>query len=801
MSSKLKLKRPASANPRTRAPPAARNNSRRSRSPTGRSRPNEAHLVDLATLDREELINSIESLKREQNANETSIAQLRAENQRMENEVSKQQRRIDKLLLPMPNKNGPGLLEMRKDIEKSGLVRQLKAQVHTLRSEISHKEAEIEELKRSQKSSHLMELIAEKDEYFSEVQRLRQVVHECNEKLAREKKQRDWDRSVFRNNEADLKKELTKLALGYQELLERLANSDGAATGTGPLPDSFSATAERSARAHVKGILRGGNPNAATGSNISPRSERQGQGQGQGQGHGVVSPNEAWGAAAAPQSVSNKGSCKFNQTDSILSGNGDGHGFVHAEYQVGDHGEALYKDRTKWFPCIIRSVNTDGSYNVAYDDGDFEVNVPSSRFRYPGGNTTTTTASHSKSPKTGERSGNPLTSPLSTQQGKLTDSDPSSVQERGTNRGMEDDSCPQGFGKTENSDRNSRDNSISHLDERSDERRDPLVYDIGDKGEGNYKGDGEWFECTVVAVNGDKTYQLEYGDGEVEKNVNGLNFRLTKRAEPSRTMGGDVNTGNGNEETEAKLVVGSKVEVLYNGETKYYPGVIARKRLNGTFDIDYDDGEKETGVDKDLIKALGPSPGELDRHHKVAVVPSSKYKLNDKGEGNYRRNDKWYPCTVTLVNSDGTYRLNYDDGEVEDHVPDECFLPKKSEPIEEEANEQHQHLPPLQSLEEFHHVQLPSKTPPAPIDAGLDDYFANLSSSGDSVEGFPKTGMNGDDKVSQEGNDATHSNPPASNAADDGGNQSGDEQGAAGGVEDKHHDDEDYSADFEENYS
>jgi Histone methyltransferase Tudor domain 1 len=55
----------------------------------------------------------------------------------------------------------------------------------------------------------------------------------------------------------------------------------------------------------------------------------------------------------------------------------------------------------------------------------------------------------------------------------------------------------------------------------------------------------------------------------------------------------------------AGLQDGAKIEARYKGKNKYYPGVISRKRLNGTFDIDYDDGEKEYGVSKELIRMLG----------------------------------------------------------------------------------------------------------------------------------------------------------------------------------------------------
>ena len=51
---------------------------------------------------------------------------------RMEQEVMKQQRRIDKLLSPMVGKSGIAIMEMRKEVEKSVLVRQLKHQVSTI---------------------------------------------------------------------------------------------------------------------------------------------------------------------------------------------------------------------------------------------------------------------------------------------------------------------------------------------------------------------------------------------------------------------------------------------------------------------------------------------------------------------------------------------------------------------------------------------------------------------------------------------------------------------------------------------
>jgi len=38
---------------------------------------------------------------------------------------------------------------------------------------------------------------------------------------------------------------------------------------------------------------------------------------------------------------------------------------------------------------------------------------------------------------------------------------------------------------------------------------------------------------------------------------------------------------------------GDKVEAKYRGKLRYYPGVIRRVNRDSTYDIDYNDGEKE----------------------------------------------------------------------------------------------------------------------------------------------------------------------------------------------------------------
>src|SRR5690606_40647994 len=88
----------------------------------------------------------------------------------------------------------------------------------------------------------------------------------------------------------------------------------------------------------------------------------------------------------------------------------------------------------------------------------------------------------------------------------------------------------------------------------------------------------------------------------------------------------------------ALLREGTKVEARYRGRARYYPGVIARARADGTYDIDYDDGEKETGVRADLIRTLDvpDAKGEGGGAHGGSAVPREGSKAAARCRGRAR---------------------------------------------------------------------------------------------------------------------------------------------------------------------
>ncbi|GMH87268.1 hypothetical protein TL16_g10802 [Triparma laevis f. inornata] len=120
---------------------------------------------------------------------------------------------------------------------------------------------------------------------------------------------------------------------------------------------------------------------------------------------------------------------------------------------------------------------------------------------------------------------------------------------------------------------------------------------VGQKCTAQFKGKGKFYPGKIAKVNSDGTVNVDLDDGDKDRYVDMSSVKL----EDGNDSGSEKETEDGD------LEVGMKVEARYRGKSKYSPSEIVRARLNGTFDIYYDDGEKELGVKKDLIKAVGGS--------------------------------------------------------------------------------------------------------------------------------------------------------------------------------------------------
>jgi GTPase SAR1 family protein len=124
---------------------------------------------------------------------------------------------------------------------------------------------------------------------------------------------------------------------------------------------------------------------------------------------------------------------------------------------------------------------------------------------------------------------------------------------------------------------------------------------------------GVMYPGTIAAVNEDGTYDIDYDSGEKE-------YSAPKEA--LQTLDEEI------EEIKGKFREGMKVECRYKEKERYFPGVISRCRLNGTYDIEYDDGEREMGVDPALIRVPPAAKKAAAATKKTSVLQNRKDRMN-----------------------------------------------------------------------------------------------------------------------------------------------------------------------------
>jgi len=100
-----------------------------------------------------------------------------------------------------------------------------------------------------------------------------------------------------------------------------------------------------------------------------------------------------------------------------------------------------------------------------------------------------------------------------------------------------------------------------------------------------------------------------------------------------------------------RLREGDKIEADYRGRGRFYPGKISRDRGDDTYDIDYDDGERETRVAKRLIKKKGGSRSPSPKRGR------NKLREGAKVQCRYRGRSKFYPGRIERDRGDGTYDI------------------------------------------------------------------------------------------------------------------------------------------------
>ncbi len=313
------------------------------------------------------------------------------------------------------------------------------------------------------------------------------------------------------------------------------------------------------------------------------------------------------------------------------------------EFKEGDAVEAHYRGKSKLYPGKITRCRFDGSYDILYDDGERELGVARDLIK----------------PKT---------------------------------KSTQFDMQVQGIEKEGVGDNESRTEETMDLKE-------------GDAVEARYRGKSKLYPGKITRCRFDGSYDILYDDGERELGVARDLIKPKKRSDSLEKMSnGNVQRSNGESDNSAgtggnRLKVGDAVEARYRGKNKLYPGKITRCRFDGSYDILYDDGERELGVSRDLIKpkkrsdslekmSNGNVQRSNDESDNSASTGGNRLKVGDAVEARYRGKSKLYPGKITRCRFDGSYDILYDDGERELGVSRDLIKLKKKDDkvlVDEEA--------------------------------------------------------------------------------------------------------------------
>lgn len=168
------------------------------------------------------------------------------------------------------------------------------------------------------------------------------------------------------------------------------------------------------------------------------------------------------------------------------------------------------------------------------------------------------------------------------------------------------------------------------------------------------------------------TLNEQYTDGSINHI---MIYDLPESLSPSST-----------EPTTSRFDLHCPIEARYNNGFYWFKGQIAACHDDGTFDIDYDDGDQEFRVHPTLIRyqndsgliinhSFPPLSNSNINHTQVIgdtgvdVHETTSFQVNEKVKGNYKGRGRWFYAKISRIHRDGTYDLKYDDGDREKRVP------------------------------------------------------------------------------------------------------------------------------------
>ena len=576
-----------------------------------------------STMSKEQILGELNDAKKKNALLEKQSSHLKTENQRLNAETSKMQGRIDRLLHEGASKGGNSAsagagtsASSRKEIEKSVLVRHLKQGIIALRASLAERDGELESYKRSTKSSNINELITEREEMYFETKRLRSVVSNLRDDLQDAKSgagkggaRLGMAKGGQSQVEQDLRREVATMQAGYQDMLKAMQ-------GQMPEPEArIKQTSIKQNQSQQSQQQRGqfttqsppgpGSPHRPQ--SAVPKIKSQSQSKSPRTGTDLELESDV-----APISPSLKQKEKNNKNNSLFTDNSK-------RPQVGALPE---------IPAFKSDFNSNSNPARAGAGGGKQQQSQqqqASEMASPGGR-----APAVSRPQL-EVVTNKTTPPIHVEKVEK-------VEKNGEKKVDSPESQPQAPAarpvgavspvrpRATVAEISRKPSSLEHKEDDND-IESVCVFKTGERVEGQYHNGEKWYAATVKAVNAGLIHLL-YDDGEEERNMPPHRLRalagLGAGASPISPIRSPIasprrnnNNKNKNKPSNAvdgvskagKYAVGLTVEALYYNGTTYYSAKVNKVNTTSggkyTYDLQYDDGDREKNVLESKIRLPG----------------------------------------------------------------------------------------------------------------------------------------------------------------------------------------------------
>jgi len=337
-------------------------------------------------------------------------------------------------------------------------------------------------------------------------------------------------------------------------------------------------------------------------------------------------------------------------------------------------------------------ANGDGTFDIAYEDGQVETSVGTDLIREPTFNTEE----------------NELITPLSEMRAAgetavVVDEETPAETTADNHRGEEQNGVsPEEMREVDVTEEG---DIIASQDTHNFNQIDG-AFDNGVNVEVRFGGGYDWYGGTITMANGDGTFDIAYEDGQVETSVgtdlireptfnteeNELITPLSEMRAAGETavvldeeMPAETTADNRAE----YFYIGMRVETIFDGGEEWYSSTITMANEDGTFDVVYDDGQVESGILFDFIRQSSYYDGEVGYENTLEADVFARYENGDLQRDSGKEimySEFTDQSSQGILNHDETAAMVFEEGKESQHDNLKVRYDFAEEKVEDEAS-------------------------------------------------------------------------------------------------------------------